>query len=97
MSKALSNDQADSSAESMCAAAVVNWGSGGGAHNPFIMDGLRRELADLAVGRLDDLGVSVDAKEAVAFAVLANETLMGHAGNLPAATRAPAPAGPGQC
>lgn len=68
------------------------WVSGGGAHNPFIMDGLRRELADLAVGRLDDLGVSVDAKEAVAFAVLANETLMGNAGNLPAATGADAPA-----
>ena len=50
------------------------------------------ELPDLAVGRLDDLGVSVDAKEAVAFAVLANETLMGNAGNLPAATGADAPA-----
>ena len=45
-------------------------------------------MPDLAVETVAGLGVSPDAKEAVAFAVLANETLMGHPGNLPAATGA---------
>jgi anhydro-N-acetylmuramic acid kinase len=37
------------------------------------------------------LGVDPDAKEAIAFALLANETLFGHAGNVPAATGARGP------
>jgi anhydro-N-acetylmuramic acid kinase len=32
-----------------------------------------------------------EAKEAIAFAVLANETLFGHAGNVPAVTGAAGP------
>jgi len=36
----------------------------------------------------DDYGLPVDAKEAVAFAVLADRTLHGLAGNLPAVTGA---------
>ena len=42
----------------------------------------------MAVAPIDELGVSADAKEALAFAVLANETLMGHRGNLRSATGA---------
>ena len=38
------------------------------------------------------LGVDPDAKEAIAFAVLANETLFGHPGNIPRATGAVGPA-----
>ncbi len=68
------------------------WVSGGGAHNPVLMAQLREALPGLRVGGLDELGISVDAKEAVAFAVLANETLMGRPGNLPAATGASRPA-----
>jgi len=40
------------------------------------------------VRSLADLGIDPDAKECVAFAVLANETLHGRPGNLPAATGA---------
>ena len=67
------------------------WVGGGGVHNPRIMAGLRHALPDLAVQSLADLGVDPDAREALAFAVLANETLMGRTGNIPAATRAQRP------
>jgi UDP-N-acetylglucosamine--N-acetylmuramyl-(pentapeptide) pyrophosphoryl-undecaprenol N-acetylglucosamine transferase len=42
-------------------------------------------------GAYESLGLDPDAKEAVAFAVLANETLFGRAGNLPGATGAAGP------
>jgi anhydro-N-acetylmuramic acid kinase len=63
--------------------------SGGGAHNRALMAALREALAPAAVRGLDEVGLDADAKEAVAFAVLANETLFGHPGNLPAVTGAP--------
>jgi anhydro-N-acetylmuramic acid kinase len=37
------------------------------------------------------LGIDPDAKEAMAFGVLANETLHGHPGNLPQVTGAAGP------
>ena len=68
------------------------WVSGGGAYNRHLMGLLAEALPALRVGALDGLGVAADAKEAVAFAVLANETLSGGPGNLPAATGAARPA-----
>lgn len=68
------------------------WVAGGGVHNPQIMTGLQKALPDLAVASLSELGVDPDAREALTFAVLANETLMGHPGNVPAATGARRPA-----
>ena len=65
--------------------------SGGGAANRTLMADLRQVLAPVAVRSLAELGMDPDAKEAVAFAVLANETLFGRAGNLPAATGAAGP------
>lgn len=62
--------------------------SGGGAHNRFLMERLAEHAAPTAVMSLDALGIHVDSKEAVCFAVLANETLFGHAGNVPSATGA---------
>ena len=62
--------------------------SGGGAHNKHLMHLLQDGLSGMAVAPIDELGVSADAKEALAFAVLANETLMGRRGNLPSATGA---------
>ena len=67
------------------------WVGGGGVHNPRIMTGLRHELPDIAVQSLAELGVDPDAREALSFAVLANETLMGRPGNIPAVTRAQRP------
>ena len=68
------------------------WVGGGGTHNPQLMKGLRERLAELRVDSLAGLGVDPDAREAVTFAVLANETLMGRPGNLPSATGASRPA-----
>jgi anhydro-N-acetylmuramic acid kinase len=62
--------------------------SGGGAHNPVLVAALGAALAPVPVRSAEVLGVDPDAKEAVAFAVLANETLFGHPGNVPAATGA---------
>ncbi len=51
--------------------------SGGGAHNPALTDALRELLPGVSFGKTDALGIAGDAKEAVLFAVLANEALVG--------------------
>jgi anhydro-N-acetylmuramic acid kinase len=51
--------------------------SGGGMHNPLLVELIKQELPQIAVEVMDKLGVSGDAKEAVLFAALANETLAG--------------------
>jgi anhydro-N-acetylmuramic acid kinase len=65
--------------------------SGGGALNLTLMAHLRELLAPIPVESLAALGVDPEAKEAIAFAVLANETLFGHPGNVPAVTGAAGP------
>jgi anhydro-N-acetylmuramic acid kinase len=65
--------------------------SGGGALNPTLMGHLRALLAPIPVDSTAALGVDPEAKEAIAFAVLANETLFGHPGNIPAVTGAAGP------
>ncbi len=45
--------------------------SGGGAHNPAIMGQLAALLPGVAVATSADYGVDIDAKEAIAFAILA--------------------------
>jgi anhydro-N-acetylmuramic acid kinase len=62
--------------------------SGGGARNEFVIALLKTLLPQLEVLRSDDLGVPNNAKEAVGFAILANETFCLHAGNVPSATGA---------
>ena len=62
--------------------------SGGGVYNPVLMDMLRDLLAPARVVVSDDVGIPADAKEAVAFAILAYETWHGRPGNLPMATGA---------
>ncbi|HET6147478.1 MAG TPA: anhydro-N-acetylmuramic acid kinase [Polyangia bacterium] len=65
--------------------------SGGGALNLTLMHHLGDLLAPIPVATTDALGVDPKAKEAIAFAVLANETLFGHAGNVPRVTGAAGP------
>ena len=60
---------------------------GGGSRNPTLLGYLRRSLP-MPVLTNEDVGLDSDAKEAVAFAVLANECLHGVCNNVPAATGA---------
>ena len=62
--------------------------SGGGVHNATLMALLRQSLGNLSLRTTDKLGVPADAKEAIAFALLAAATLDGVASNVPAATGA---------
>lgn len=65
--------------------------SGGGALNTTLMGHLAQLLAPRPVATSAALGIDPKAKEAIAFAVLANETLFGRPGNIPAATGARGP------
>jgi len=51
--------------------------SGGGAHNPFMIQRIKVHLSGVDVVPFSNLGYDPDAKEAVIFAVLANEMLAG--------------------
>lgn len=62
--------------------------SGGGARNLTLMRMLRELLAPARVIPIDELGIASEAKEALAFAVLAYETFHQRPGNLPSATGA---------
>ena len=61
---------------------------GGGSRNPVLLGHLRQALPGCAVLTNEDLGLNSDSKEAVAFAILANETLFGVCNNAPGATGA---------
>jgi len=50
------------------------YASGGGTHNPMIMNQLKA-LPNVIVKTTQELGINPDAKEAILFAILANETL----------------------
>jgi anhydro-N-acetylmuramic acid kinase len=62
--------------------------SGGGVHNPMLMAHLAALLPGIAISTSSDHGIDADAKEAIAFAVLAYQTWRHRPGNLPSATGA---------
>lgn len=62
--------------------------SGGGGHNRTLMATLEQLLRPTPVRQLAELGVDIDSKEAVAFAVLAVAALHAEPGNLPRVTGA---------
>jgi anhydro-N-acetylmuramic acid kinase len=68
--------------------------SGGGAKNPTLVAMLRGKLVPLGIElrSSDEFGVPTDAKEAVAFAVLAHQTWHRRPANVPSATGAKRPA-----
>jgi len=67
--------------------------AGGGVHNPALMAALAHRLPhELVVERSDAQGLPVDAKEAMAFAILAACRIARVPANLPAATGAARPA-----
>jgi len=61
---------------------------GGGAFNPVMKEMLQARLAPHRVLTHEDLGIRSDAKEAIAFAILAHETLNSVATNVPSVTGA---------
>jgi anhydro-N-acetylmuramic acid kinase len=61
---------------------------GGGARNPALVEALRHSLPELEVRGSEEFGVDPDAKEALAFAVLAHAALRGRAAGMPAVTGA---------
>lgn len=62
--------------------------AGGGAHNVFIMDHLKQLLGGIPLLSSDEIGMSGDAKEAVSFALLGNQTIRGLPGTVPGCTGA---------
>ncbi len=52
------------------------------------MQRIKKVLSQLDVLASDELGIPSIAKEAIGFAILANETLHFHPGNVPSATGA---------
>lgn len=66
--------------------------SGGGAQNPLLLAQLSAALPNVQVVTSDELKVPTDAKESLAFALLAYETFHQRASNIPSATGANGPA-----
>ncbi len=62
--------------------------SGGGANNPEILKRLAQKLENIEVITSDRYGIPAEAKEAMGFAILANETIEGITCNIPSATGA---------
>jgi anhydro-N-acetylmuramic acid kinase len=62
--------------------------SGGGVHNETLVSRLERGFSPVPVVKSDKYGISCDAKEALAFAILANETIAGNPANVTGATGA---------
>jgi len=63
--------------------------SGGGARNLQLVEDLKDYFGkSVKVNNVETLGISSDAKEAICFAVLANETISGNATNIPRVTGA---------
>lgn len=62
--------------------------SGGGAHNPTLVEMLVRRADPLVVRMSDSIGIPVDAREALGIAIMANESIQGVPANVPEATGA---------
>jgi anhydro-N-acetylmuramic acid kinase len=62
--------------------------SGGGVHNVTLMSQIAALLPRVTVATTSEFGIDADAKEAIAFALMAHETYHGRPGNIPSATGA---------
>lgn len=57
--------------------------SGGGMHNPLLIQNLRNEFPAHSIEPASNLGIDPDSKEAIIFALLANECLFGQPDRYP--------------
>jgi anhydro-N-acetylmuramic acid kinase len=62
--------------------------AGGGIHNRQLMAQLAAFLPECRISTTNEYGIDADAKEAIAFAILAHRTWKRQTGNLPSATGA---------
>ena len=53
------------------------YASGGGMHNSLLMEHIQNQLPNAVFGNIEDLKIHPDAKEALLFAILANECICG--------------------
>jgi anhydro-N-acetylmuramic acid kinase len=60
--------------------------SGGGTQNPVLMKSLKNYLKGMKIRKMNDSGITASNKEAVLFAVLANECISGNPANMRAVT-----------
>ena len=65
--------------------------SGGGVHNQWLLRRIRGLLSEFRIVTSEEFGIDPDAKEAIAFAVLAHEAVRRKPANLPSATGARRP------
>lgn len=56
---------------------VAVYVSGGGIHNPLLMENIRKGLPSVKIESMQQINMNPDAKEACLFALLANETVAG--------------------
>lgn len=61
---------------------VAVYVSGGGLHNPLLMQNIKEGLPKYKVTSIDAIAMNPDAKEACLFAILANETIAGSPDNV---------------
>ncbi len=64
---------------------------GGGSYNATLRRMLQERLPDIPIFLHEDLGIPGEAKEALAFAILGNQTMLGQPANMPSATGARRP------
>jgi anhydro-N-acetylmuramic acid kinase len=57
---------------------VKIFGSGGGIHNPLLVQHVQEQLPDCNFVNIKAIGINPDAKEAILFAILANECVCGN-------------------
>jgi anhydro-N-acetylmuramic acid kinase len=62
--------------------------SGGGAHNKALLAFIKQGIPDASIRTSEQYGLPSNAREAIAFAILGNETLCGTPANVPSATGA---------
>ena len=65
--------------------------SGGGSRNNYLVESIQALFEPIPVRLSDEFGIPADAKEAIGFAILANETISGNPSNIPSATGAARP------
>ncbi|MFT3911245.1 MAG: anhydro-N-acetylmuramic acid kinase [Ferruginibacter sp.] len=55
--------------------------SGGGMHNPLLLKNIKKNIPGILIQSTKEKGIDADAKEAILFAILANEAVAGNGNN----------------